>query len=102
MKEEHETSIEIVHGLRDFCIDLRTQMNSHTPGFEGDNIAVIIGRQAEHLAESFLHENAFQLLMHAAKMTLAARISIEQGMDEDEANAKLELVLSEVVKHLDE
>ncbi|MFL9996115.1 hypothetical protein PQR34_29960 [Paraburkholderia sediminicola] len=100
MKEQ--TTAEIVHGLRDFCIDLRAQMNSHTPGFEGDNVAVIIGRQAEHLAESYLHENAFQLLMHAAKMTLAARISIEQGMDESEANAKLELVMAEVVKHLDE
>jgi hypothetical protein len=38
--------------------------------------------------------------MQAAKTTLAARISIEQGMDEAEANAKLELVSAEVAKHL--
>ncbi|MEW9580593.1 hypothetical protein [Paraburkholderia sp. DGU8] len=101
MKEQ--TTAEIVHGLRDFCIDLRTQMNAGTPGFEGNNIATIIGRQAEHLAESFLHENAFQLLMLAAKQTLAARIAVEQGvMSEADATAKLELVLGEVVTHLDE
>lgn len=38
--------------------------------------------------------------MQAAKTALAARISIEQGMDEAEANAKLELVSAEVAKHL--
>ncbi len=74
------------------------------PGFEFENVAVIIGRQARAPEpEGFLAENAFSLLMYAAKQTMAALITIEQGvMTEADAMAKLELVFSEVVKYLDE
>lgn len=98
-----QTTAEIVHGLKGFCVELRQQMNAGTPGFEFENVAVIIGRQAEYLAEGFLAENAFSLLMYAAKQAMAALITIEQGvMTEVDAMAKLELVFSEVVKYLDE
>ena len=40
--------------------------------------------------------------MYAAKQPLAARITVEEGvMSEDDAIQKLDLVIAEVVAHLD-
>jgi len=58
---------------------LRAQQNAALPGFDGGNIAVIIGRQAQHLAAGYLNENAFSLLMHAAKLTLGFLMAAEAG-----------------------
>ncbi|NYH24702.1 hypothetical protein [Paraburkholderia bryophila] len=75
---EKETAA-IVGEFVQFVADLRAQQNAGTVGFEGDNIAEIIGRQAQAVAESFLGENALSLLMHCAKMVLGFLIAAEQS-----------------------
>jgi hypothetical protein len=98
---EQSTS-EVVQEFSAFCTELRQKQAEGVPGFEGDSIAQMVGLQAQKLADEFEYDGAFSLLMTAAKFTMMARISIEQGMDETEALQKLGVALKEVAKHLDE
>jgi hypothetical protein len=100
---KNQTTAEIVQQFSEFVIELRAQQNAGLPGFDGGNIAVIIGRQAQHLSEGYMHENAFGLLMHAAKLTLGFRMAAEAGeLLEADCQQRIDVAVKEVAKHLDE
>ena len=98
-----QTTSETAKQFSRFVIELRRKQSEGLPGFEFENVAVIIAQQAEHLSESFGHPAAFGLLTNLAKLTIGFRFAFEQKqMTWLDAQTNIDIACAATAQHLDE